>query len=316
LPTGLSDCDRSFETLWKEWSLIGSRGTSSPAQFPEVVSIWNRAFVRYTSTPENPSGKQLCSGTVIGSRLVLTAAHCFLGENYSTAKVAGAGNDFVVEGPPGITVRAGAAVTLGPEERERRVDRIIVHRDYGAAVGRFQYDLAILELDRPYPVRLVPPARLASAAQFSAATTTAGYGYSDSEGGTLGHFNITWPPLVQDSSAGTADELGMISFNPASEGNIVRGFCQGDSGGPVFALRYRGCKASDRAAEYRPHLIEGVISHYFPQSEATPRVNLGDPDCATIASCQTASKMVMQDVTAPNVHAWICRTTSDRANGC
>ena len=85
LPTGLSDCDRSFETLWKEWSLIGSRGTSSPAQFPEVVSIWNRAFVRYTSTPENPSGKPLCSGTVIGSRLVLTAAHCFLGENYSTA---------------------------------------------------------------------------------------------------------------------------------------------------------------------------------------------------------------------------------------
>jgi hypothetical protein len=304
--SGLDDCDFPFEQLPS-----CSKNTTSDSgdrceryarsQFTEIVLL--KIF--------NSAGNQwepLCTATLVSPQWALLAAHCFLG----TDSAASGGADVVLEGAAvaGYRVFADNVMTLEPAERERKLKRAIVYGRYGGAQTLntnkevFFDDLALIQLDMAYPAEAVEPARLASAGGFTPEATIAGYGYSDSRGGTLGHFNLTWPPLLRPGGT-------QFTFVPGQNSPHKSAFCQGDSGGPVLALRNRGCHSTDKVPEYRPRYIQGVISW-----NRLARPSDGSPAMLWAKACMSSTEMAMQDVTIPYRRDWVCLKTNLEAGGC
>lgn len=314
LDSGLRDCDIPFDQLAKKSPFCQGPQINgqmcqrfSYSQFPEAVRI--------VSTLSD-GRQELCSGTMIASDWVLTAAHCFI-EDQSVSSILGTHNtrDLVLTSNDNhdlvknVTVEAANAKIIPQKDRVRVASKVIINKSYSGNSGEsdnvYLDDLALVKLNSPFPPNAVMPARLAGATEFSADTTIAGYGYSNVAGGTLGSFQLTFPAKV------SKDESTM-SFVPGSDDGAKSAFCQGDSGGPVYAGRFRGCKPYDVSAELLPRPVQGVISFN----------KLGNPDTKATGAmwhssrCISASKMVMQDITTVSHHNWICRGTAGNAFGC
>lgn len=301
--SGLTDCQIPFDALKTQSpncqdkiSLAGRRCEQySPSQFPEVVAI--------------NTGSQLCSGALIAKTWIVTAAHCFGGDAPAGSQVKLSGGDWTV--PPAALAKvhiylSNAATLPDSADQTRGVARIVGYRNYGGVQSTPPYlgDVALVELASAFPGDAVQPARLVKSGGFDPMVTLAGYGYSNSDGGTLGQFNVTWPGAI-----GKPSPSGQEVFSPADSHDGGSAFCQGDSGGPVFAGRYRGCKTSDIPPETRPRLVQGLISYLQGSSPG--------PDAAKNANaCMKSNLMAMQDLTNTNIRKWICATTSNAAGNC
>lgn len=92
-----------------------------------------------------------CTGTLIATDLVLTAAHCIYDRR-----------DGAPRDPAALTFRAGYAD--GRSVAERQVQRMVAHPDYDAAAGlseqSVKHDVALLQLASPIPAATAAPFQL------------------------------------------------------------------------------------------------------------------------------------------------------------
>ena len=185
----------------REQAIIGGQA-ASPGDYPTVVAL------------EDGPGSWFCTGTLIASEWVLTAAHC-------------------VDGAPatGMTIRLDAADVNDPTGgRVVAVASVHTHPDFDWSA--WDDDIALLKLAAPVTDRAATPIHRARVVP---ATEVIGVGYGvadnmDGGGGLLRSVTKLTADCAGANDPGVSNDV--LVCMDASDG---RGSCFGDSGGPTFA---------------------------------------------------------------------------------
>jgi secreted trypsin-like serine protease len=178
------------------------------------------AFVYFQTGGEG----EACTGTVVASNLVLTAAHCVVDEASGAQRP-----------PAGFRVVTGSVDWQGGERTVTPVAAVAIHPDY-APGGEHPHwaDAALLQLARPVAA---PPVALAGTEAWGpgSAALIAGWG-------ALGAGQVV-PARLRDAtttvqSAAYCGE-GASSFDPSGQLCVLdaggaHAACTGDSGGPLL----------------------------------------------------------------------------------
>uniref|UniRef100_A0A182LXQ3 Peptidase S1 domain-containing protein n=1 Tax=Anopheles culicifacies TaxID=139723 RepID=A0A182LXQ3_9DIPT len=192
------------------------------------VPIWNRIvggqLAEDTQMPYQIAlfynGKFRCGGSIIGKRLVLTAAHCVVE------------GDMVLDADQ-FTVHAGSA-HLDAGGHRFGVRAVHPHEDYGS----FQNDIAVLEMKEPFHFdKYIQPIELIDEeVPLGSEVVISGYGRQGSNQPTSAALLYTSMFVVEDENCLSVSP-GLICID--KEGSY--GACNGDSGGPaVYAGKLVG----------------------------------------------------------------------------
>ncbi|XP_061331944.1 acrosin-like [Pezoporus flaviventris] len=191
--------------------------------WPWMVSI---------QVPTANGSLHICGGSLITPHWVLTAAHCFVGQNFTT-------DWFVMVG---ITDLARA----NSETQKRWIRQVVVHEYYTSISGGF--DIALLELDQPvqcgYHVQLacLPDATL-RLSQLSECFVS-GWGATEARTGASSPSALQEAkvPLINVKLCNSSQWYrGAIKRHNLCAGYPQGGIdtCQGDSGGPLMCREKR-----------------------------------------------------------------------------
>ena len=176
-------------------------------------------------------GLALCTGTLIDTRVVLTAAHC-------------------VENAPAASTRVGFGPTIfGSDTQWRRAESSHAHPDYGqvAATDPPINDIAVVVLAEDPPEGVVPLPVLPASLQLTGADVGMAIeivGYGDTQGTGPEYTKLTtaatldWVCVTPGGCDYTDDgEYAVGAQNTIGHDQVPGGACSGDSGGPFFVVR-------------------------------------------------------------------------------
>ena len=190
-----------------------------------------------------------CTGTVIGERWVMTAAHCltqtegpdagaFLEEIFTLVVTGTSDTSLIAE-----LEHAGDQATL---------DRVIAALDpafgedyviseaWNPVATQFLADIALIRLDRPLAPELgITPARPDQASAFAPGASGEVSGWGLTEGGSVSPLlRVASAPIREDGDCAELTPFGFTAtamICSGEEGPPARGTCRGDSGGPLTA---------------------------------------------------------------------------------
>lgn len=166
---------------------------------------------------QSSTGAHLCTATVLGPRLLLTAAHCTDG------------------GTTGVRVIFATSLTDVPLERVRNVSAIQRAKPTPEAKGSFAYnnpdDVALIVLDAPVPAGT--SFATLGATDGTGAVRIAGYGAtSDLRNAGFGKAQLGFDRTLRAAKTSLVAK-GAVLTADQSHG---AGVCTGDSGGPAFTM--------------------------------------------------------------------------------
>ena len=172
--------------------------------------------------------KPWCGGTIINSRYVLSAAHCFQHKKRDRLEVTVGDLDWTTSGEwPSSKVK---------------VDRVIIHPKYAKA-AQFDFDFALLELERPIDFESqdwVRPVCLPEGKPVTGETArVSGWGLTDYPQGRPSNklqyleVEVMADQTCVDKYRGTAEVTETMVCAATARGDS----CSGDSGGPLTSVR-------------------------------------------------------------------------------
>lgn len=192
----------------------------------------------------------LCTGTLIDSNTVLTAAHCFPKNTISTQIIASI-NLFCSSGFNKRLVYSAVEINIHPQYR---------HKNTPSSTSP-DFDIATVKFDGvlppPYaPLKLSPVDILSEMANPTSQMIMIGYGRTHTNDDTLPELRYViknWEQLkLFKDSVNLIDHLNLVSVNQQD----AQGACSGDSGGPLLI------------ADKGTYKIVGVASYIESTSES------------------------------------------------
>jgi len=193
-----------------------------------IASMADYPFVVYYSVDDIGAevGTPSCTGSLIDSRWVLTAAHCLHDVSLSENTVN------VVVGRQDITKDDGVVVIAS---------RIIVHPQYDRNNSDSGFDIALVQLARSASSNIISlPSRESSVPRVDETVVLAGWGRTAYRGEVADQLREVSVPVVSDidclpyyPTSLNADSNFCLLSPVESPG----GSCNGDSGGPIFVVR-------------------------------------------------------------------------------
>jgi len=187
----------------------------------------NRGSLPWQASIQYPDGTNYCGGTVIGTRWILTAAHCF--KNSITW-----GTDRIIMGEHKLKMNEGS-------EQSIQIASVYIHPAYEPY--NFQNDIALLKLkeDIVYDSYTQPaciPKKANEQRDYAPGdmVTVSGWGTLRSGGETPTTLQVVQVPFISDQTCNKPENYGgeiLSSMVCAGELSGGKDSCQGDSGGPL-----------------------------------------------------------------------------------
>ncbi|CAM4544142.1 unnamed protein product [Caretta caretta] len=175
------------------------------------------------------SGIHRCGATLISNTWLITAAHCFRGQ----------------QNPSRWTASFGTVIR--PPQSRRSIRNIIIHEKYSDAVQNHNYDIAVVQLSSPVEftnvIRMVCLPEEFYVFPHNTTCFVTGWGALRNEGSSINNLRQAEVKIIDTNICNRAE----VYNGAIAPGMVCAGYlegeidaCQGDSGGPLVTEDRRG----------------------------------------------------------------------------